>query len=453
VSVHDRLAAERPLLASNHRGEEPGRGKMASCMRIGELLLEQRKLRASDLTRALAEKPADKRLCSFLIANGLVEFDDASRALGEQRGIACALSKHLAGRDPAMARAIPAEFGRSSCALPIGKTSKGSVIVCVRDPAPALQRALEQAIGGEVLMVIAPATRLEHLVADAYGTAPLDEFDIDFDIAVEAAPPPVHVPRRPLTTTPQPLPRVVAPHARPDTPAPRPPLPDMDALDPESIRLSLTDLDDVRVDKDPAQSGQLPTSGGTLPPTSQLTAQPPPTSSLAAALASGTARGRATIEARPTKPMSLDAMQLGLQNATTREAATDLVLAFIAQRWHVGLVLAIRDKTAIGYRGHGVASPERVAVSLGSPSTVQRAVQTRFVSIETSDGVGQSALAHALSGPVAPAAAPVLVGGRPVAVIAVGDPIEGPQARDFAAADLALLAEALGRAYARIMAR
>src|SRR5688500_259276 len=98
---------------------------MDPSMRIGELLVEQRKLRASDLTRALAEKPADKRLLSWLIAKGLVDFDDASRALGEQRGVACALGKHLAGRDPALAKLISPELGRSSCVLPIGKSSKG----------------------------------------------------------------------------------------------------------------------------------------------------------------------------------------------------------------------------------------------------------------------------------------------------------------------------------------
>jgi hypothetical protein len=47
----------------------------------------------------------------------------------------------------------------------------------------------------------------------------------------------------------------------------------------------------------------------------------------------------------------------------------------------------------------------------------------------------------------------VIVKGQPVAVIAVGDPIEGAHARDFAAADLATLAEALGTAYNRIMSR
>jgi len=493
-------------------------------MRIGELLIEQRKLGAGDLTRALGDKPADKRLGSFLIAKGLIDFDDMSRALGEQKGVACALAKHLAGRDPALAKLIPAELGRGSCALPIGKSSKGSVIVCVRDPEPALLRALEQAIKHDILMVVAPASRLEHLVAEAYGTASAEEFDIDFDIGADP-PPTSRVARGPLPTPPMPFQRVEPPNQfpRPDTPPPLPPLPDMDALDPESIRLSLTDLDDVRVTKDHAQSGQV-SKAGTLPPSNKPITMPPLN-----ALAAGTNRpaapsispvtelpkpapvrqleldgpdslgpagsGAPVLRASPpsayadtlrpsasadtlrppsasadtlrppsppanaqagktaTRPMSLEAMTVGLQNATTREAATDLALSYVATRWSAGLVLAIRDKTAIGYRGHGVASPESVTVSLGSPSTVQRAVQTKFVSIEAPSGVGQSALTHALNGSRAPAAAPIVVNGQPVAVIAVSDPLEGPQARDMAAADLAKLAEALGSAYKRIMSR
>jgi hypothetical protein len=443
---------------------------MVSSMRIGELLIEQRKVRASDLTRVLADKPGDKRLVSLLIAQGLVDFDDASRALGEQRGVACALSKHLAGRDPTLAKLIPAELGRGSCALPIGKSSKGSVIVCVRDPAPALMRALEQAIKSDVLMVIAPSARLEQLVAEAYGTASTEELDIDFDLAHDLpAPTPSRVTRGPLSTPPMPFQRIEeSPRQFPraDTPAPLPPLPDMDALDPESIRLSLTDLDDVRVTKDHSQSGAVPKVGSsTLPPANKPLTTPPPMSALGAvpsmsALAAGTVTSRPAADSKPpatakpiARPMSLETMAHGLEAATTREAATDLVLSYIATRWSAGLVLAIRDKAAIGYRGHGVAAPELVTVSLGSPSTVQRAVQTRFVSIEAPAGVGQSALCHALNKPQAPAAAPIMVGGQPVAVIAVSDPIEGPQARDIAAADLALLAEALGSAYKRIMSR
>jgi hypothetical protein len=401
-------------------------------MRIGELLVGHKKLRQSDLTRALAEKPADKRLCSFLIAKGLLEFDDASRALGEQMSVPCALTKHLAGRDPSLSKLIPAELGRSSLALPIGRSSKGTLIVCVRDPAPALLAALKQAVKTDITMVIAPASRLEHLVQSAYGDAPTEEFDVDFSTGVNSNP-----------ATPIPLVKKLA-SGEP------PPMLDMDALDAaldaDSVRLALTDLDDARVDKDFTQSGQIPipknASGSTLPPanvssTSKPLSQPMPVLS------------RTATPNRVTKPMSVGAISVGLEHATSRETATDLVLAAVAQRWRSGLVLAIRDTSAIGYRGHGVQMPEMVSVPLSVPSTVQRAVETRFISAETPTSAAQDALSRAL-GAKSPAAAPVLVRGKAVAVILVGEPLD---ASANAAAELAMLAEALGTAYQRVMAR
>lgn len=425
-------------------------------MRIGELLVAQRLLRPDDLTRALADKPPGQRLVSYLVDQRLVEFDDGSRALGHHKNVACALAKHLAGRDPSLAKLIPAELGRGSCALPIGRSSKGATIVCVRDPTPALRRALEQAIRGDLLIVIAPASRLEQLVAESYGAPSSDELDIDFDIALDLPPdPPTTPPRRPLTTPPVPLSSIEPPTFRPytyprtSTSVPSPPLPDMDVLDPESIRLSLTDLDDERVAKDPAQSGSMPQI--VLPPSGRTTS-----GGLSAATVGPSrpaTRSSPPAFATPASRPSLASVHASLEQAATREAATDLALEYVATRWQCGLVLAIRDRAAIGYRGQGVAAPESVVVSLGSPSTVQRAVQTRFVSVETPSGVGQSALVHALGGSRAPTAAPILVAGEPVAVIAVGDPLDGLVARDIAAADLAQLADALGTAYARIMAR
>ena len=398
-------------------------------MRIGELLVEQRKLRQSELTRALSEKPADKRLCSFLISRGLIDFDDASRALGEQKGVPSALAKHLAGRDEKLAELIPAELGRVSCALPIGRTSQGAVIVCVRDPGSQVLAALRQATSAEIIMVIAPANRLEHLVLSAYGTAPSDELDVDFSTTGMGDnqlmnPPSV---------------------ARAAAASLLPPLPDMSALDPESVRLALTDLDDVRVDKDPTQSGQLPKFINSPTPPPPRVAENPPIA---------TPRRSSTMsDPKATRPMSLGAMSVGLEHATTREAATDLVLAYVATRWSTGLVLAIRDKSAIGYRGHGVSMPDLVSVPLSVPSTVQRAVETKFVSAERPVSPAQEALVRALSEPATPAAAPVLVKGQPVAVIAVGDPIDRDTTVELAAADLGMLAEALGTAYQRILAR
>jgi hypothetical protein len=389
-------------------------------MRIGELLVEQRKLRQSELTRALADKPADRRLCSFLITKGLVDFDDAARALGEQRRVPCALSKHLAGRDPSLAKLIPSELGRSAWALPIGRASNGHIIVCVRDPGPALLAQLQRATKSDVTMVITPSARLENLVRESYGDAPVDEFDIDFSSNVDDNP--------------------IAPSAHK---TPTPPLPDMDALDPESIRLSLTDLDDQGVRKDPTQSGQIPIvgrSGTTTPPTSLP------------AVATPSRPTRARTDPAATRPMTVDMMKLGLEHSTSREAATDLVLAYVATRWQTGLVLALRDRNAIGYRGHGVIAPESISLPLGSPSTIQHAIDSRFVSVQAPQGPAQDLLTRALVGPQHPAAAPVMVKGQPAAVLVVGDPIDS---EDFqvAAADLAMLAEALGTAYQRILGR
>jgi hypothetical protein len=394
-------------------------------MRIGELLVEQRKLRQSELTRALADKPADKRLCSFLIAKGLVDFDDAARALGEQRRVPCALAKHIAGRDPALAKLIPAELGRSAWALPIGRASNGQLIVCVRDPGPALLAQLERATKAQVTMVITPSARLENLVRESYGDAPVDEFDVDFSSSVEDNP--------------------IAPAPPPPMP---PPLPDMAALDPESIRLSLTDLDDDRVEKDPTQSGQLPIVG-------RATTPPPitPAAPVVPAIATPRTPKRASTDPKVTRPMSVDMMRLGLEHSATREAATDLVLAYVATRWQTGLVFAVRDRMAIGYRGHGVIAPESISLPLGAPSTIQHAIDSRFVSVQQPAGPAQDQLARALEGPEHPAAAPVRVKGQAAAVLVVGDPINSSEDFHVAAADLAMLAEALGSAYQRILGR
>src|SRR5262249_41481145 len=149
-------------------------------VRIGDLLLERGAVRQTELQLALDEQArnAGRRLCSLLITRGAIDFDEASRALGDQRGVPCALAKHLAHRDPAIAEMIPPELGRASHALPIGRTSGGALIVAVRDPSPVLRATLEVAARSDVMLVVTPATRLEHLIAASYGASD-DEFDVE----------------------------------------------------------------------------------------------------------------------------------------------------------------------------------------------------------------------------------------------------------------------------------
>ncbi|MEO8548571.1 MAG: hypothetical protein ABI678_01300 [Kofleriaceae bacterium] len=366
-------------------------------MRIGDLLLAKGMVRATDLTAALdAQRSEGRRICSLLIKRGALELDDAARALGEQRGTPCALAKHLANRDTSLAALIPAELGRGSGVLPIGRTSGGALIVAARDPAPALRATLERLVGS-VTLVITPATPLEQLIAAAYGAAPHDEFDIDLDAAVELDP--------------------------------LPPPPNVDMLDPDSMRLALSDLDDERVAKDPTQSGLL-----------QIGAMAS-SASLKLTNASGAYR-------LPTAAPTIAATKLALEQVDTREAASDLAIKFVAGRWRSGAIVVIRDDKAIGYRGHGIADLAELHLPLRLGSTIQQAIQTQRIASKGPASPAQDQLVRVMRSTTV-VAAPVLVADHVVAVVTTGDSIHG--AADTAAAtELGQLAQALGQAYDRI---
>jgi hypothetical protein len=375
---------------------------MPERMRIGELLLARGTLQRAEIDRALEEQSRDgRRLCSILISRGALDFDDGARALADQRGVPCALAKHLGHRDPALATAISPELGRSACALPIGRTSAGTLIVAVRDPDPALQSTLRRVSGEDVMMVVTPATRLEHLIAAAYG-AGNDDFEVELDSAIE-----LDIPG----------------------PATEPPLPDVDMLDPDSVRLALSDLDDSRVSKDPTQSGMF---------TLQNTTSQSPVGIRAAATTT-------------PPPVSLATTRQALDAATTREAATSLVMAFLVGRWQSAIVFAVRASTAIGYRQHNATLTgdiSRLAVPLSLPSTIQRAVSSKQPSTMVAETTAQEQLARVLGNPATITAAPVVVANHVVAVIATGVPVRGAGDR-MAATELAELAETLGAAYER----
>jgi len=376
-------------IAASSRGS---RGKIPS-VRIGELLLERRAVPKSELAAALEEQARTKgrRLVSLLISRGVLEFDDGARALADHRGVPCALAKHLANRDPAAISLIPAELGRASFALPIGRTSGGAPIIAVRDPAPALLAALQHATRTDVVMIVTPATRLELLIAASYGAPPNDEFDIEVDSAIDL-----------------PIAGMV------------PPQPDL--LDPDSMRLALSSLDDERVSKDPSQSGAINVQS------------------------SPGIRTRSTLP--PVAP-TLEATKLSLERASSRDAALDLAMSFIAGRWVSGLIVAVRDAAAVGIRGHAIDGALDLALPLDAPSTIERALATKQPSMQAPASEPQERLVRALRRPTLLCAVPVLLGGNVIAVIATGDPIHG-STDTKAPAELAQLGKALGAACERI---
>lgn len=372
-------------------------------MRIGELLLQRGWVDADTLERIAAEqRPGGPRLCSLLIGRGALEPDHASRALGDQRGVAAALQKHLAYRDRTLAPLLPARVARAAVALPIGRVRDGSLIVCTRDPVPDVAAAIRRVVIGAVTLAIAPATQLEQLVARMYppgqtgpqvpdpaeggpGTArlptadgvPEESFDVD------------------LRTGPIPL------------------LDDLANLE----GLTLVGLDDTRVSRDPSQSP---------------TYTPPSTAR----------KGPAVIP--------IEATCAAIAAAATRDDMTDLAMRFAASRFTASLLLTVQEQVALGHRGHGAAlTPEIVAaitVPLHTPSLVKTAYEQGRAS-DARPGVIQDRLVRLLGSPRTPLAAAIRVGAHVACVLVVGDPLGVANASP----ELDRLATALGDGYARIV--
>jgi len=390
-------------------------------MRVGEILLGNGWVDAPSLQRAIAEqRHTGKRLCSLLIARGLLDPDHAARALGEQHGVAAVLQRHLEHRDRAVVALLPSPLARANCAIPIGRTRTGDLIVCVRDPRPEVLAAIRQAIGGTIVLAVAPASQLESLIDLTYEPVSADEFDVDLTTG-------------PIATIDQLEPQTSGPI---DVVG--------ESLPGEFGELSLVGLDDARVAKDPTQIGMNLRSS--IPNVSRtLTAQSP-------------VRHNKTPTAIPVfgsdsiRPFTLEQALAGLATATTRDDATDLAMRFARGRWVAALLFTIREGAALGHRGHGPSLSEdavqAVAIPLASPTILKVAHDTRRMATDTPPNAGaiQERLARLL-GMRDPSAAPILVANRVSAVLAVGEPIGGGND----GSDLDYLAIALGDAYVRVL--
>jgi hypothetical protein len=160
-------------------------------MRIGELLVQRGLIDGDDLARALADQRyVGKRICSLLVTRGLVDVDAAARALADLHAVSAALTKHFDNRDRNLERLLPAHLARAHGALPLGRLRDGELVVCVRDPQPSSQAALERIVHRSVLVTTACSHVLDPLLAGAYPNLPpppvefaegthREEYDVD----------------------------------------------------------------------------------------------------------------------------------------------------------------------------------------------------------------------------------------------------------------------------------
>ncbi|HEY5946726.1 MAG TPA: hypothetical protein VIV40_14585 [Kofleriaceae bacterium] len=367
-------------------------------MRIGELLLERGLVGWDTLALALADqRHSGMRLCSLLVASRLLEFDQASLVLGEQRGSAAVQRRHLVGRDRSVTALLAAPIAKRLCAIPIGRQGNGTLIVCVRDPSPKLHAELARAIAGPIVLAVAPARYVEQLVEHVYT-------EIDVPIDVEAADDPAFDFE---------VDRAFDAAIEPDI--------DIDVYDPDDEPLPI--------------EVELPDEGAPRPP-------PKPKSRALPV--------RIKRLSRPPRDL-LDTTIGAFREIDDIEWLFDVVMGYVAQRWAAGMIVAIEDKRAVGVRGHGQrlkpSATRAFVMPLSDPSLVQLARDKRRIVDEPPPDAGKR-ISVTLDNAAQPVAAPLLKSDTVSHVLVVGDPLSGDH--DGTLRDLEVLVEALDEALARI---
>jgi MshEN domain len=421
-------------------------------MRIGELLLGDGVIAASEVELALAEQraaraaaaatgtspPAAARLGSVLYQRGLVRADAIARALARQHGVPAALERHLDDRDPTLIGRLPADLARRFVALPVAMTRTGSglaLVVCMRDPGdPAAIDLMSQAAGVPVVAAVACEAALAPRVAAAYANrAPPgaddgadDGFDVNFD---ETGP-----------ILAQPL----------------------DPTDPLELgTLTLVDLDDTGVARDPSQvSSPHLRPPPAEPPAAPAPAPAPPARTVDDGWRITGERPAVTPRAATprSRPLGREVALARIAAAGDRDAIADAAAALLRESFAGGAVLVIKDDLALGHRGFGGAlaetAVESIVVPLAQPSVLRTVSEdaTAFLGVPPEAGVVQERFFRAVG--AAPGrevvAVPVVLRERVVCILFAHGVVPG-RAPDQAVTDVVELAGAMSAAFVRLI--
>lgn len=362
-------------------------------MRVGDVLLRHGWIDWETLALAIADQPGSgMRLCSLLVSRGTLDFDDASRALGEQLGTAAALRRHLEGRDVTLAARLPASLARARVALPIGRLRTGTLIVCVRDPSQALRATLARAAAEDIVLAVAPALYVERLVQGAYPP--------DAEIAVL----------------------------------------DAELVDDDDADDGMGFDVDVDAPAAPVPADDLALDIQTTPPMAANRALPVVIKRLATV--------------RPPARDSLDATLAACKEIDEVDWLFDVTAVYLSAHFHSWLLVELRDQRAVGIRGHGKrlkpASIKTFVVTIDDAAIVRLARDERRTidDVPPDPGAEHAEIVNALDAPERPVAAALSNGKAISHVLIVGDAIGAD--RDDALVDLGLLVETMTEALSRM---
>jgi hypothetical protein len=416
-------------------------------MPLGQVLIEEGVITRGQLTAALQRQvDVGGRLGTNLIDLGWATVDQIARGLARLHGVPAALERHLAGRDPELARALPRELARRLVAIPVATSRSGGVVVCMRDPTSAEAiAALRKVIGHEIIAAVAPERAIQEVLALAYRDAARDDDDDDGDdgdIDVDWTPPP-------------------------------PP-----GEYGFSDHMELVELDHRDVSRDDSQAGiDVRKLGSSLDAGTAVARETPRlgTAAITPAPAPAPLPPVATITSpvpRITPPF-IPAQELAvpvrghaeaiadLADAGHRDDVADALMGFVRGAFAAGVMLLVKDAMALGLRGFGGSftsdTVESIVVPLSPPSLFKSAADTLtpfvgFAPVER-EGTVQERFFKLFPPPIGPrplALVPVAVRGRVVCLVYAHGRADDTSF-ETAAAELIALARAAGEAYVRIL--
>jgi len=136
-------------------------------MKLGDLLVNNRKVSAKQVAEALLQQSASgKPLGRLLVDIGALDERDLAGTLAEQMGLALVdLSQETP--EPEAVQAVPESLARSHILVPMMKLD-GTLVVAVAEPSPGLVEQLGAAAGMPVTMVVAPASEIKRAIDASY---------------------------------------------------------------------------------------------------------------------------------------------------------------------------------------------------------------------------------------------------------------------------------------------
>lgn len=313
-------------------------------MRLGELLIEEGRLRREQLEAALrTQSQYGGRLGSILVELGVLEVDVLAGVLAKQLGFPAATQKHFDALDRASLKLIPARTAEQRLAIPLGWSTRHDKTLIVAFADPRDLAAIDEVAfvtRARLQPCVAPEVRIRSALSRHYGLAARSPrfvaIDTSAPVPVESEPPPMSLPLPPVSQ-PTPSSRQSSPRMQLSMPPP-----------------SRRDMPAVTSPEPPPVSVERPR---TTPPTE------PRSPSL-----------------RPV--LTLDEALATFELANHREEVGDTIADFLAMHFRSGLVLIVKDGAALGWKGFAPFVDreiiESLTIPLGSPSVIRTAFDTKL---------------------------------------------------------------------------